>query len=241
MCTLSWWRTGENYGVWFNRDESIKRAEASIPSQFVEDPVTYVSPIDPEGGGTWIWGNSHGVIGCLLNNYKVACDHPSYPVSRGVLLKSLTGSETASHLLAQLEASDLEHHKGFYLFVIDQYEHYLATWNHKNLTFSDMDVIKNPISSSGYLPDEIVSYRRTLFKKMFASDPFPSRRELFRFHSHHDYDHPAHSVLMRRSDARTVSISQVRVDRDTVTFAYYPIPEQDIAFSPVTVEVAREY
>lgn len=47
MCTLSWWRDGTSYGVFFNRDESRMRLEAEIPCRFETSGISYLSPDGP--------------------------------------------------------------------------------------------------------------------------------------------------------------------------------------------------
>ena len=54
MCTLSWWQHELSYGVIFNRDESRTRSPAQPARLRERQNVSYLSPRDPDGGGTWL-------------------------------------------------------------------------------------------------------------------------------------------------------------------------------------------
>ncbi len=226
VCTLSWWRDGTSYGLFFNRDESRLRPEAEIPSCFEMAGVSYLSPVDPEGGGTWIWVNRNGVIGCLLNNYLVCNDGPAEPVSRGLLLKSLVTQKDSESLCQSVSMVELRNYKGFSIFAMDPNHHRLATWDGANLCLLPEEEVRNPLSSSGYLPDQIIAHRKKLYDSRFDSFPFQDPKALFSYHTFHDPALPAHSVLMSRPDARTVSISQVSVAARTIRFSYGTVSEQ---------------
>lgn len=71
MCTLTWWRgaAGEGYEVFFNRDELKTRPPAKPPAAGERGGVRFLSPVDTQAGGTWIWANQFGVVMALLNWY----------------------------------------------------------------------------------------------------------------------------------------------------------------------------
>ena len=52
MCTLTWWReSAGSYEVYFNRDERKTRAMAEPPRLREREGVSFLAPIDPDGGG----------------------------------------------------------------------------------------------------------------------------------------------------------------------------------------------
>ena len=70
MCTLTWWRGEEGeFEVFFNRDEKKTRSRAELPLKREENGMQFLSPRDPDGGGTWMLVNEHGVVLCLLNRW----------------------------------------------------------------------------------------------------------------------------------------------------------------------------
>ena len=78
MCTLTWWRgeSGE-LEIFFNRDERKTRPVADPPSRFESDGVSFLSPRDPKGGGTWMTVNEYGIVVCLLNKWELeGCSNP---------------------------------------------------------------------------------------------------------------------------------------------------------------------
>jgi len=202
------------------------RLEAMPPVRFEVSGISYLSPVDSEGGGTWIWINTEGVIGCLLNNYAVKKAGPVHPVSRGLLLKSLAGHQDIKSLVHAVSTADLRTFKGFLIFAMDRQGHRLVTWDCDTLRIREKSEISRPITSSGYLPEEIVAYRRSLYRSRFDPAALPSSDELFCYHTLHDPAFPAHSVLMCRPEARTVSVSRIFVEPETVKFSYGTVSEQ---------------
>lgn len=202
------------------------RLEAMPPARFEVSGISYLSPVDSEGGGTWIWINTEGVIGCLLNNYAVKKAGPVDPVSRGLLLKSLAGHQHTESLIHAVSTADLRMFKGFLIFTMDRQGHRLVTWDCDTLRIREKSEINRPITSSGYLPEEIVAHRRSLYRSRFATVALPSSDELFCYHTLHDPALPAHSVLMCRPEARTVSLSRIFVEPETVKFSYGTVSEQ---------------
>jgi hypothetical protein len=203
------------------------RLEAMLPDRFEASGISYLSPVDSDGGGTWIWVNTAGVIGCLLNNYAVRKKTgPVKPVSRGLLLKSLAGQRNTESLCHAASTADLGTFKGFLIFAMDRAGHHLITWNCDTLHTLRQGEVNRPITSSAYLPEEIISHRMDLYRSRFDTVPSPSSEELFSYHTSHDPALPAHSVLMCRPDARTVSLSQVSVESETIKFSYGTVSEQ---------------
>lgn len=239
MCTLTWWRNNTSYGVLFNRDESRTRLEAMLPGRFEAFGINYLSPVDSDSGGTWIWVNTAGVIGCLLNNYAVKKAGPVKPISRGLLLNSLAGQRETESLSHEVSAADLGMFKGFLIFAIDREGHRLITWDCHTLQIQRQGEVNRPITSSGYLPEEIISHRLDLYRSRFDTAPSPSSEELFSYHTLHDPALPAHSVLMCRPDARTVSLSQVSVESETIKISYGTVSDQCRLNEPTTRSLSR--
>ena len=240
MCTVSWWRDKTIYGVLFNRDESRLRQPAHPPALFKKTDTRYLSPLDPDGGGTWMWVNENGVIGCLLNNYQITKPTPPDPVSRGRLMNSLVGLRSTELLQTDLAKRDLKSYKGFHLFCMDRYSHKLATWNCDRLEIHNHETITRPITSSGFLPHEIVPFRMRLFQEMFPATMEPLPQELHGFHTFQNPDFPAHSVLMCRPDARTQSISKIVVDESSVSFIYHEVSDTCTLQPPLSTRLSRE-
>ena len=82
-----------------------------------------------------------------------------------------------------------------------------------------------------------VAHQSARWQRMWNRSP--SAEELFSYHTLHDPALPAHSVLMRRPDARTVSLSQVSVDPERIRFSYGTVSEQCRFDGPTTISLNR--
>ncbi|MCD4677602.1 MAG: NRDE family protein [Desulfobacula sp.] len=88
MCTVSY-IPKENGGFYLthNRDESIRRRIAVPPIYKNINGIEALTPIDREGGGTWIAAYDDGRVLCLLNGTKKAhTPNPPYKHSRGLVI-----------------------------------------------------------------------------------------------------------------------------------------------------------
>ena len=240
MCTLSWWQKPGCYGVFFNRDESVRRSAAQPPGICQEGGATYICPLDPDGGGTWIFANRAGVIGCLLNNYSVP-HKAKNPVSRGLLLKSLARYETISSAVETLEEVDLASYSGFHLFLFSDTATLLYNWGGDRLSRQSGNQISRPLTSSGYRYEEVAAYRREQFRLQADPESTDYLQSLEEFHNYHDERLPAHSPLMVRSDARTVSQSRVSVEPNQISFSYRAVDLSRRPQSALLTTLSRDF
>lgn len=240
MCTLSWWQKPGCYGVFFNRDESVRRSAAQPPGIWQEGGTTYICPLDPDGGGTWIFANRAGIIGCLLNNYSVP-HKAKNPVSRGLLLKSLARYETISSAVDTLEEVDLASYSGFHLFLFSDTATLLYNWGGDRLSRQSGSQISRPLTSSGYRYEEVAAYRREQFRLQVDPESADYLQSLEEFHNYHDERLPAHSPLMVRSDARTVSQSRVSVEPNQISFSYRAVDLSRRPQSALLTTLSRDF
>ena len=240
MCTLSWWQQQDSCGVFFNRDESVKRSPADPPALFQRPGCRYLSPLDPDGGGTWIWVNGFGIIGCILNNYAASSRAARNPVSRGVLLKSLACHGSVSAAAGAVEDADHRRFRGFYLFLYDGCSAVLCSWDGERFSTRRGKQITSPLTTSGYLPEEVSGYRKQLYRKQVTGATGDQVDRLERFHSSHNPERPAHSVLMARAEARTVSCSRISVGRELISFAYAEVSARQELGPSILTTMDRE-
>ena len=69
MCTVTWRTRADGYDLFFNRDEHRARSTAQGPQTHSRPGARVIAPVDPDGGGTWLAANEHGLSHCLLNYY----------------------------------------------------------------------------------------------------------------------------------------------------------------------------
>ena len=77
-----------------------------------------------------------------------------------------------------------------------------------------------PLVSSSFDPEGVRRRRREEFARRLDAAGRLDASVLFAFHSSRGRKSDAYSTWMRRSDARTVSFSWIRVSRATVEFLY---------------------
>ncbi|HBH28330.1 MAG: NRDE family protein [Desulfofustis sp. PB-SRB1] len=240
MCTLTWYSGDHSYGVLFSRDESNARSEAEPPSIHDDGATSFVSPRDPDGGGTWLWGNSQGVIACVLNHYPVDGETPQKPESRGLLLLALTSCTHVEQVAAALVRHDLSKYRPFLLFCRDNRLFRLFCWNMNRLEIVRESEINPPITTSGYRTQEVAAYRKGLYDTLIGAAVPINAEPLMRYHCRHDPAMAAHSVLTSRPHTRTRSISMVSVDSELVTFSYTTVHDSLMLEPPVTVQLSRD-
>jgi len=199
MCTVSWQRKEGRTTLWFNRDEQHGRAPAELPRNWGPASTPWLAPRDPDGGGTWLWVNAHGLTACLLNHY------PRQGVgdgtrSRGLLLWGLASSPSLAALTARLMATNLRRYQAFHLLVVGEQAARFWTWDGVHLT----QAAEAPsfFSTSSVAPERLLPLRQELWE---AADDLRS------LHYRFDADDPAVGPCMERDDARTVSISRVEI------------------------------
>ena len=218
MCTLTWWRDSvETYEVFFNRDEKKTRGRAVEPRMHEVDGLSYLSPRDPDAGGTWMVANELGVVVCLLNRWheEHRLDGPAQ--SRGLLVERMAGMENVPAVEEQLRSEDLTRVRPFTLVAFDPVGQRGFDWDGRGLVRSGLEM---PLCSSSYHFEEVQAARRTRFAEMIGH-VHQEGRDLERYHADTEGGASAHTVRMCRADAQTMSRSRVRVGRDVVRWDYW--------------------
>ncbi len=246
MCTVSWQRSEAGYTLFVNRDEQRTRVIAEPP-----DPVcppapgmVWIAPRDPEGGGTWAFANGAGLSAAILNLYNTSQPPPPKEGgfrSRGLLLRDLTSASNAPACAELLRAS-LTHnaYRPFLLLILDpDHPPIFRQWDGKALT---RKLPHYPfVTTSSYQPSAVAKLRLKAYFRHIARPLAPTEAELSHLHLWHDPRSPETSILMSRSDARTVSILRFSVDADSVRATYRAVlPETPPRpGAPGTVRIPR--
>jgi len=230
MCTVTWHFSAESGGwaldLGFNRDERRSRPRARSPRLIRPDEgLPFIAPQDPVGGGSWLALNAAGLCLGLLNLY--AQDEPQPVVqptlSRGQLVWRLAVLPDAESLRAGLRSIlEGERLQPFDLLLLKGGGARLARrlrWDGRAL--SEADLLQGPplISSSAHEPSEVIAGRLAQHVALTADVPL-GPEEMAAFHRSHRPERGPRSVCMHRSDARTVSYSQLRAGSDDLSFRY---------------------
>jgi hypothetical protein len=223
MCTVSWFHEDGGFQLFFNRDERRRRRSALPPSVHRKGSTRFVAPVDGDFGGSWIGANEHGLALGLLNGY--ADDDGASPpdgwTSRGLLLTALIDSRSAAMAERRLAALPLERFRSFVLLMLAPgVDERITRWSGRTLRRERRAAPSGVLSSSSFRTEDVLRSRFELLEHMRASqdaDPVGLHLE---YHASHWPERGPYSVCMHRDDARTVSLTHVRVDAGEVALAY---------------------
>lgn len=211
MCTLSW-RNEEGLEVFFNRDELKSRGRAEPPKlRTAPDGTRYLSPIDPDAGGTWMLANEHGLILCLLNRWHLALPDSSNDqsfASRGKIVLALAAA-TSSAQITKLLPDLTKGAKPFELLAFSSGQQTAYAWDgHQLSPFAP----KQPLTSSSFRFEEVKAAREKAFSQSSSLEQFQESQ---------NESATAYTVRMNRSDAQTWSRSHLRIEKGQVTWDYW--------------------
>lgn len=217
MCTLTWRRSGGRYEVFFNRDELKTRGRAEPPRLQMEKSVRFLAPRDPDGGGTWMLANEHDLTICLLNRWHEEASAESLPrKSRGLLVWEMGVVENVPAAEEYLRKQDLSALRPFTIVAFDPVGERAWDWDGARLAAVQPS---RPMASSSFHFEEVLSARKARFDDLRCC--IPAERDLLeRYHADAEHGPTAFSVRMCRTDAQTMSRSQVLVGEGRITWHY---------------------
>lgn len=184
-------------------------------------PVRIVAPVDGDFGGTWIGVNQFAVTAALLNRYHDApAERTPATVSRGLLLRSLLDARSGRGLIGRLSKTALKNYLPFTIAAFDRTATVrVADWNGRELVVSRVTKPGLVRTSSGFDQQAAERARQARFDAALMAGPItaPALRSLHR--DHHPGKGPL-SVCMHRPDARTQSLTEIRVAVTTASVRY---------------------
>jgi len=234
MCSVSWLPHDTGYDLFFNRDEQRTRPTAELPSLQTEASTKYLSPKDPQGGGTWIFVNKHGLTTCLLNAYQQeTSEPPQNPTSRGLLVKSLASCQRRQDLEAKLQQLLQTHtYSPFYLLALDAHQQVsFWLWNSRNLQSIQAPALPFFTTSSQH-PETVLNFRKNTATVAIEQNGL-NPETLKNLHMATGIPASEKTIKMSRQDARTVSFTQITVQPNLATM-HYAEREEDLDFQKTT-------
>lgn len=224
MCTVSWNSTASSYTVLFSRDEQRTRSLGEPPKIWITESGKFLAPRDPQGGGTWLFVNEHGLTACVLNSYE----DPSSPIpagqasSRGLLLLAMAACRNVAEMydrLTRLVASGI-YRPGF-LLAWSRHE-VTGLWHWQGHDVDSLGVPPRPmLTTSSYQTRTVYMARVDDYDRQVGiSGVEPSPATLRRFHEAGDGPADAYRVRMSRPDARTVSLTELTVGGGEAVMTY---------------------
>ncbi|MDQ7050933.1 MAG: NRDE family protein [Enterobacterales bacterium] len=231
MCSLSWFKDNDKLVIYFSRDEMNSRSRARLPEIVSYSNAQVIMPIDPDAGGSWLSVNQRGVFIGLLNAYpkiakNQACSQLSHltkstsgptsilKVSRGKIVKDLAATSNLQEVHNYFLDQDLNQFKPFTFIFINHLQQWQFCWDSQQL---EILALPQFISSSSWSNGAVVSYRQQQFNQLKSI----GRDELLAFHQCHHATDQAFSLCMHRDDAKTVSLSEIRLTDLNVSYRYW--------------------
>ncbi len=222
MCTVTWVHSGDAYELLSSRDEKLSRPPASAPQVQSRGGMRFLAPVDTAHGGTWIGVNEVGLALCLLNG-EPAAETVRDPRSRGLVLPELLGAVTVMEAARRFWEMDLRRFAPFALAALEPGlpAAYLQWRGGERSVLLRADPYL-PLSSSSFDDAGVRRARRREFRRRVREAGGVSVNVLERFHLSHACGGGAYAPCMHRADARTVSLSRVRVNGGSAEFHYSP-------------------
>lgn len=232
MCTLAVFpHPRGGYLLVANRDELYARSEAIPPGRHRRDETPVVHPTDPDGGGTWIAANVHGVSTTLLNHYP---DHSpaieGEPTSRGQVVLAVSSAESIDRVYELFDeriAADLPQTRPFRLLAIEpgdggDQRGLRITWDGRGYDSSRFS-LPFAESTSGIRFEEIRARRLDQLQPLLESPGSVDFEDTVPFFSSHQPDRES-SICVHREFSGTVSHTAIEVGPDEILFRYVDAP-----------------
>jgi Transport and Golgi organisation 2 len=227
MCTVSIVPFDDGFRLVCNRDERLDRPEAIPPTVRLLLRVSATYPQDTREGGTWVGVNEAGLAASLLNRSAgpIAASQRRPPRSRGVIIPQLLNSRSLTEALETALSLTAAQFNPFRVVLVERMTAGIVTSDGVALSAETMNVERPQMLTSSGLGDAVVEApRRQLFERLVLGAHehlWPQAQD--RFHAHQWPSRADISVLMERSDARTVSRTTIVVTSRVINLDYMPV------------------
>jgi uncharacterized protein with NRDE domain len=222
MCTVSFIARRHGYLLAMNRDENLTRVKGLPAKEFLSEGRRVICPAEPSGG-TWIALNDAGVTYALINWYSVNASVRKNPVSRGVVVSSVSteiSADTTGEILTWLPLGQINPFRllGFLPATREIYE---WRWDLKRLVCKKNEWRAQQFISSGFDEPGAQKSRGKLFSTALQQNSAGSLTWLRRLHRSHQPMLGPYSTCMHRADAATVSYTEIAVSPHEALMCYY--------------------
>jgi hypothetical protein len=221
MCTVSFVPKLRGFYVAMNRDEKRTRSSALIPTIVDVDKRRAVFPRE-SNGGTWIAANDVGVCFALINWHRIEREPEHSIVSRGQVIIALAGKSSADEIAATLADLPLRQLRPFRLITIIPLTKDIMEWRW-NLEWLSIRTHVWQLQhwfSSGFDERQAQLERRRICDAAHKQTTARNLGWLRRLHRSHSPKSGPFSICMHRSDAATVSYTEVAVSDQRATMRY---------------------
>ena len=214
MCTVTFIPRHKGYCLGMNRDEKRTRAEGLPPEVRNSQGRCAVYPSEP-AGGTWISLNDRGISFALINWYSVTAHAGGGVISRGVIIPSLSAADSSALVNIGLAALPLGQINPFRLIAIFPTTAEIIEWQWDTirLTRKRHRWRSQQWISSGFDEPRAHKVRSETFARAADQKSAETIGWLRRLHRSHYPQSGPFSTCMHRTDASTVSYTEICVSR----------------------------
>jgi hypothetical protein len=260
MCTVSFLPKSQGFYLAMNRDEKRVRLAGLAPMVVELEAHRAVFPREPTGG-TWISTNDAGVCLALINWHRIGRKPKNGILSRGEVVRELAGKSTVDELAAAVNQLPVRKLRPFRLIAIVPGERRVIEWrwNLQCLAIHNHEWRRQHWFSSGFDERRAELERGKICASFVAEGPDPGKSSksgqlklagvtaagyslkwLRLLHRSHAPKRGAFSICMHRSDASTVSYTEVTVSGRRATMRYKAGPCcSNGAMATTTISLAR--
>jgi hypothetical protein len=241
MCTVSFVPKSSGFYLAMNRDEKLARFTALPPIIANFDSHRTVFPREPNGG-TWIAANDTGVCVALINWHTIKREPARSIASRGQVVRAMVAKSSLDEVDRALYGLPLNKLRPFRLIAIVPSAKKVMEWHWDldQLSSRKRAWAKRHWFSSGF--DEVTTQlkREQVCKSASRQNSAGELDWMRRLHRSHLPTRGAFSICMHRSDAATVSYTEVVVSGRHATMRYKSGPSCSRAAMAVkTMALAR--
>lgn len=240
MCTVSFIARKNGYALAMNRDEQLSRVPGLPPKLVTIRGQNVLGPSEP-GGGTWIALNEAGVTVALINWYSVTRRVSGKTVSRGEIVKVTRTARNVQEVAEKLAGLPLQQINPFRLIAVFPATRQIFEWRWdlRKLACEGHPWRAQQWISSGYDEPTAQRIRGATFRQACRQKSCGSLQWLRRLHRSHAPHKGPFSTCMHRTDAATVSYTEVSVLNGLGFIRYCakaPCQEKLVLKAPIKVE-----
>lgn len=238
MCTVSYIPLGHNqFVLTSNRDESPSRSPKEI-SRETSQSQALIFPRDIKGG-TWICATSENRLVCLLNGAFLRHQHrPPYRKSRGLIVKEFFDFPDTVSFYQQYDMEGIE---PFTMVVWDKGKLYQFRRDEERSYLTPLDVTQAYIWSSATLYEPSAKIKRQSWFDAWKKEHEFSPESILHLHqTGGDGDIFNDFIMNRKNIVRTVSITQVINDNDSMKMVYRDLLNDGISIQDVSISQISE-
>lgn len=223
-----------------SRDEQRSRVAEEPPQLFMDSAPPWGAPIDPAGGGTWIFLRGDGIAGALLNRYQDSY-RPAAPRSRGLLMSDLaTHRDPAAYLRDPVGGIHAEIYSPFTLLFFAEGSALRFEWNGAEFASHHVPEGWSAFSSSSWNTADVLAWRAAAFEE-WCKQGHPFAGELPTHHLHSPPGMAEWAPMMAREKTCTRSISQIKFARKSSrgTIGYWSAEDARSGHAPAVLDVPQ--